>query len=165
MPRVLIRNADLEACVGALDAWVKWLRPGTLAAQLGAVKGALVPFAQGVYYDREALIDDCSVWTTTGEGDQQSKARKTTPHFDGNGVKVGESVVMRDQREFAKRLRELMEQEQTIDVPYLLEQKHIDATASQLVKDTTGLPVVDFAALRVVMKDSAKLATDGAQQP
>src|SRR3954469_5282603 len=102
---VMIPRFAIEPVAAALENWVKWLRIGTLSASIGTIKGSIVPMAQGVYYDREALIDAHAIWESFGEGEGEYKKRKVTVDKNDNGTVVREEVVFRDPREFARAMR------------------------------------------------------------
>jgi hypothetical protein len=132
---IMIPNSGIEPLVQQLDNWIKWLRPGTLSAKVGAIKGALMPMAQGVYYDREALFDEHAVWETLTEGENTTTKRKVDEFRNDKGTKLGE---------------------QPVEVPFLMEEKWLVEQTTQLVKDQMGLAPVDFGMLRYIQPAFAK---------
>ncbi len=149
---VLVPNAYLEPLAGALDAWIKWLRPGTLSAKIGTLKGEILPMVQGVYYDREALIDEHAEW--------EEGKRKVEKTLGAKGELLREEVIMTDPRKFVTEMRAFLNIEQPVMLPYLMEEKWIEEQAKQLVKDQMGLTAVDFGALRYIRIGYAKIKKD-----
>jgi hypothetical protein len=154
---LLIPNSGFEPLALQLDYWIKWLRPGTLSAKIGAIKGAIMPMTQGVYYDREAIIDEHAVWDTVGEGETVTVKRRIEEYRNDKGTKVAESVVMKDPRIFNKAMRAYLDTEQPVEVPFLIEEKWFTEQVAQLAKDQMGLAPVDFGALRYVREGYAKI--------
>lgn len=157
---VLIPNAALEAVATSLDNWIKWLRPGTLSAKIGALKGAVLPMAQGVYYDREALLDEHAVWdqTPASEGGDPIFTRRVKQDKSDNGTVLREAIVFKDPRKYNSAMRAFLLKEQPVVLPYLVEEKWFTDQAMQLVKDQMGLVPPDFAPLNYIRELTKKLA-------
>ena len=154
---VLIPNSRIEPLVTNLDHWIKWLRPSTLSAKIGAIKGALMPMAQAVYYDREALIDDHCLWDVKGEGEGESRSRKVEQTKNIQGVLIREEVILKDSKKFSEAMREFLGKEQPVELPFLAEQKWFAEQGTLLVKDQTGLIPPDFGPMRYILEGQAKL--------
>lgn len=157
MITVLIPKFALEGIAASIDAWVKALRLGTLQAEIGALKGPLIPMGQGVYYDREALIDEHAVWETVGDGEGAYTKRKVIQDLNDKGVIIREEVVFKDPRAFAKAMRDFLKEEVPVALPYLMKDEWITKSVAQLAKDQMGLAAVDFGALQYVRQEFAKL--------
>lgn len=156
---VLIPNGMIEPLVSSLDNWIRWLRPGTLSAKIGAIKGAIMPMAQGVYYDREALIDEHSAWDTAGEGEGQVRSRKVHQIKNLQGAVIREEVIMRDSQKFNLAMRDFVKQEQPVELPYLMKDEWIQQQSAQLVKDQMGLTPPDYGPMRYILEGMAKSDT------
>lgn len=152
--RIKCRKGYMEPASMALDAWIKNLRLGTMSAQIGSVKGVITPLAQGVYYDKEDLLDQHAQVEVTGEGEGAVRKRIVEP-LVVNGQKVGERVLLKDDYAYNKALRVLLDEELIVDVPLLFEDKHIGLSERAIAKVTTDLPSVDFGALRCLWMGTA----------
>lgn len=157
MDRILIKKSELEPAANNLAAWLQSVRLGLLSSRIGMVKGIIAPLAEGVYHDRDALIDTHAVWDQTGEGDDAIFSRRMKEYLV-NGQKVGEEVIFKDPREFQKAVREMMAVDITVDVPFLFEEKDIKEAAGLAPKSGKELPTVDFGALRCLFKTTARFA-------
>lgn len=158
--RIFIKKAELEPAATHLQAWIQNIRLGLISSQIGVLKGIVTPLAQGVYYDKEALIDEHVVWDVTGEGEGEQRARKLKEFFV-NGQKVGEEAVFKDPPAFQKAIQKLLAEDVVVDVPYLLEEKHIKESERLMPKDPKGLPTVDFGALLCLFKNTARIVPEG----
>ncbi|HKU51402.1 MAG TPA: hypothetical protein VJQ25_02965 [Nitrospira sp.] len=162
MKHVRIYKRELEPATTALAAWIQTLRFGLLSTRLGMVKGVIAPLAQGVYYDREALIDDHAVWDVTGDGAGEQRVKRMKPYLRGGEV-VGEEVVLKDSQKFQKALRDMMQEEITIEIPFLFTEQDVKDSDKNINKENKNPPVVDFGALLCLYEGSARVV-DAEQQ-
>lgn len=157
MEKILIKKRELEPAAAALAAWLQCVRLGLLSSRIGMVKGIIGTLAEGVYHDRNALIDDHAIWDEKVEPSGTTYARRMK-EYTRNGEKVAEEVVFKDPRAFQKDINEMMSQEIEVEVPFLFTEQDIKDSEKAPPKDAKNLPVVDFGALLCLFRDTARHA-------
>jgi hypothetical protein len=144
---------EVMGCMQALYLLRPWVRPGSLAMTFAGVKIALLPHAQAIEEQQQALRDEFSPSV-------DGKPAPTIVEVKVNGEVVGERFVATDVPAFAERDRQLSATEVIVDLPYLLDDSDFDKIEANMPKSAPAGEPPDLAALAPVMVGSARLVTE-----